>query len=366
MCHDIGQESSQDRSHAAEQTPVFVRGTHRPIDPRHLPQQAPHPEQSRNSFAPGIWVGNDVHCEAREQIRRVGLPDEPYSHGRIDPRGFGLRAHEHVGRNARHGDLTRIFIVSNSGSAPRADWSGDRQPDCNQFPSTPLPCMLFSPSRLPLCSERRKTGAKTVMRLQNRRKMPAFRHLEPDVTQLLLAWREGDEAALGRLTPLVHAELKRIAKRCMRGQPPDHTLQATAFVNEAYVRLVDVQQMNWQNRAHFLAMAARLMRRILVDSARTRGAHKRGARSGQSDVLRRARRHRRERPRPRGLWTHALQALAGLDERQSRVVELRFFGGLSVEETAAVLGISGETVARDWKLARAWLMREMKQHHDTP
>src|SRR5687767_8232875 len=99
----------------------------------------------------------------------------------------------------------------------------------------------------------------------------------PGVTQLLLAWREGDEAALARLTPLVIAELQRIARRCMRGQPPDHTLQATALVNEAYVRLVDVQKMNWQNRAHFLAMAARLMRRILVDSARARGAHKRGA-----------------------------------------------------------------------------------------
>ena len=96
------------------------------------------------------------------------------------------------------------------------------------------------------------------------------------VTQLLLAWREGDEAALARLTPLVHAELQRIARRCMRGQPPGHSLQATALVNEAYVRLVDVQAMNWQNRAHFLAMAARLMRRILVDSARARGAHKRG------------------------------------------------------------------------------------------
>jgi RNA polymerase sigma-70 factor, ECF subfamily len=176
---------------------------------------------------------------------------------------------------------------------------------------------------------------------------------------LLLAWREGDEAALGRLTPLVHAELKRVARRCMRGQPPDHTLQATALVNEAYVRLVDVQQMNWQNRAHFLAMSARLMRRILVDSARTRAAHKRGGgavRVTFSDGL--------AVTDEKGLdlvaLDAALQTLAGLDERQSRVVELRFFGGLSVEETAAVLGISGETVARDWKLARAWLMREMK------
>ncbi len=152
----------------------------------------------------------------------------------------------------------------------------------------------------------------------------------------------------------------------MRGQPPDHTLQATALVNEAYVRLVDVQKMNWQNRAHFLAMSARLMRRILVDSARARGAHKRGA-----GVVRVSFSEGLAVTNPKGLdlvgLDDALQALADMDERQSRVVELRFFGGLSVEETAAVLGISGETVARDWKVARAWLMREMKHrgaNHD--
>ncbi len=145
----------------------------------------------------------------------------------------------------------------------------------------------------------------------------------------------------------------------MRGQPPDHSLQATALVNEAYLRLVDVQQMNWQDRAHFLAMAARLMRRILVDSARARGAHKRGAgaiRVSFSEEL--------PVTDKTGLdmlgLDDALRALADLDERLSRVVELRFFGGLSVAETAAVLGISGETVMRDWKVARAWLMREMK------
>lgn len=148
----------------------------------------------------------------------------------------------------------------------------------------------------------------------------------------------------------------------MRGQPPDHSLQATALVNEAYVRLVDVQQMNWQNRAHFLAMAARLMRRVLVDSARARGAHKRGAgalRVSFSEELAIADRKALDMM---GL-DDALQALSDLDERQSRVVELRFFGGLSVAETAAVLGISGETVMRDWKIARAWLMREMKSQH---
>ena len=161
---------------------------------------------------------------------------------------------------------------------------------------------------------------------------------------------------------MVHAELQRIARRCMRGQPPDHSLQATALVNEAYVRLVDVQKMNWQNRAHFLAMAARLMRRILVDSARARGSHKRGG-----DAVRVSFSEDLAVTDNKGLdmlgLDDALRALADLDERQSRVVELRFFGGLSVAETAAVLGISGETVMRDWKVARAWLMREMKSQH---
>ena len=146
----------------------------------------------------------------------------------------------------------------------------------------------------------------------------------------------------------------------MRGQPRHHTLQATALVNEAYLRLVDVRQMNWQNRAHFLAMAARLMRRILVDSARARASEKRGGAAirvsfsenlpasdkGGMDIVR---------------LDTALGALARRDERKARVVELRFFGGLSVLETAAVLGISEETVLRDWKFARSWLMRELRE-----
>jgi RNA polymerase sigma-70 factor (ECF subfamily) len=153
--------------------------------------------------------------------------------------------------------------------------------------------------------------------------------------------------------------LQRIARRCMRGQPPDHTLQATALVNEAYVRLVDVQQMNWQGRAHFLAMAARLMRRILVDSARARGYQKRGGGAVRVSFTEDLAVLDRKGVDVVGL-DDALHALAELDDRQSRVVELRFFGGLSVAETAAVLGISSETVMRDWKIARAWLMREMK------
>jgi RNA polymerase sigma-70 factor, ECF subfamily len=149
----------------------------------------------------------------------------------------------------------------------------------------------------------------------------------------------------------------------MQGQPPDHTLQATALVNEAYVQLVHVQQMNWQGRAHFLAMAARLMRRILVDSARARGYQKRGGGAVRVSFTGIAVLDRK------GVdvvgLDDALHALAELDERQSRVVELRFFGGLSVAETAAVLGMSSETVMRDWKVARVWLIHEMKTRTTT-
>lgn len=179
------------------------------------------------------------------------------------------------------------------------------------------------------------------------------------VTGLLLAWRKGDDEALGRLIPVVHDELKRIARRCLRGEQKERTLQATALVNEAYVRLVDVQEMNWQNRAHFLAMAARLMRRVLVDSARARGYQKRGGgavRVSYCEDLAVT----DEKGEDIVKLDDALQALAKFDERKSRVVELRYFGGLSVAETAAVIDVSEETVMRDWKAARAWLVREMK------
>jgi RNA polymerase sigma factor (TIGR02999 family) len=177
------------------------------------------------------------------------------------------------------------------------------------------------------------------------------------VTGLLLAWRAGDEAALARLTPLVHQELRRIARYCMRGERAHHSLQATALVHEAYLRLVGAQHVNWQNRAHFLAMAARLMRRILVDIARARRYQKRGGepvRVSLGATLRTS-----ERPQDLVAIDDALHALATLDERKSRVVELRFFGGLRVEEIAAVLDVSPQTVMRDWKLARAWLRREL-------
>ena len=179
------------------------------------------------------------------------------------------------------------------------------------------------------------------------------------MTRLLLAWRAGDETALARLTPLVHRELQRIARGCMRRERAGNSFQASALVNEAYLRLVDTQHVNWQNRAHFLAMAARLMRRILVDLARARQYQKRGGgaiRVSLSEALTVP-----DQAEDLVALDQALSALATFDERRSHVVELRFFGGLSVEETAAVLRISPETVMRDWKLARTWLRRELSK-----
>jgi RNA polymerase sigma factor (TIGR02999 family) len=184
-----------------------------------------------------------------------------------------------------------------------------------------------------------------------------------DVTRLLIEWRQGDDAALQRLIPLVHSELRRIAKRYMAGQRPGHTLQATALVNEAYLRLVDVQLVDWQNRAHFLAMAARLMRRVLVDAARSKGYQKRGG-----DAVRVTFAEELpvtgERAGDLVALDEALEALANVDERRSKIIELRFFGGLSVEETASVLKVSPGTVMRDWKLAKAWLLRELRGKAD--
>lgn len=180
-----------------------------------------------------------------------------------------------------------------------------------------------------------------------------------DVTGLLLAWRQGDQAAFERLVPIVHAELHRIAMRCMSDERPDHSLQATALVNEAYMRLVNVKRVNWQDRTHFLSMAARLMRRVLVEHARRRRSLKRGRGDGNvaldEDLL--------ISPQPQRDFValdDALSALSAVDERKSRVIELRFFGGLTVEETADVLNVSADTVMRDWKLARAWLLRELR------
>jgi RNA polymerase sigma-70 factor, ECF subfamily len=179
-----------------------------------------------------------------------------------------------------------------------------------------------------------------------------------NVTQLLVSWGQGDAQALEALMPFVQAELHRLAARHMAGERPGHLLQATALVNEAYLRLIDWQKVEWQNRAHFFAVAAQLMRRVLVDAARSRDRAKRGkgqihvTLSEASDVA---------QPSSVDLvgLDDALEALAALHPRQSRVIELRFFGGLSLEETAHVLDVSVGTVRRDWSLAQAWLFREL-------
>jgi RNA polymerase sigma-70 factor, ECF subfamily len=180
----------------------------------------------------------------------------------------------------------------------------------------------------------------------------------PNVTQLLVAWSDGDQAALEALTPLVNEELHRLAARYMAGERAGHILQATALVNEAYMRLVDWKEVRWQNRAHFFGMAAQIMRRVLVDVARTRDRAKRGR--GQVHVsLSEAADVAAAQNIDLVLLDDALKRLEELDPRQSRVVELRFFGGLSLEETALVLEVSVGTVRRDWSLARAWLFREL-------
>jgi RNA polymerase sigma-70 factor, ECF subfamily len=183
------------------------------------------------------------------------------------------------------------------------------------------------------------------------------------VTQLLLAWSAGDPAAQERLMPLVYGELRQLAKRYMARERPDHTLQATALVNEAYLRLVDAKQVRWQNRAHFFAVSARLMRHILVDLARSRHYQKRGG-EAQHVSLEEALLVSQRKDTDLVALDEALKALAAVDPRKSQVVELRYFGGLSVAETAEVLKVSPDTVLSDWKLAKVWLLREIKKGSD--
>jgi RNA polymerase sigma-70 factor (ECF subfamily) len=184
--------------------------------------------------------------------------------------------------------------------------------------------------------------------------------VEHEITELLQAWRHGDEHALERLTPQVYRELHRAAKGCMRRERDGHTLQTTALINELFLRLADLKEIDWQNRAHFFALCARQMRRILTDQARARQSHKRGG--GAQPVSLDAAPVVSARPQPEVLALDgALNALAKVDSRKSQVVELRFFGGLSVEETAEVLKVSPDTVVRDWKLAKAWLLRELSR-----
>ena len=179
-------------------------------------------------------------------------------------------------------------------------------------------------------------------------------------TGLLLKWGQGDEEALARLIPLVYDELHRIARKHMGHEGVGHSLQATALVNEAYLRLVDMRKVSWRDRAHFFALASRVIRHVLVDAARSRRSLKRGA-DGSPEAL------DEDVPvfeNPLAdiiALDDALRALAAIDERKNQVVELRFFGGLTVEETAEVLGVSAETVKRDWKLAKAWLRRELRR-----
>ena len=187
-----------------------------------------------------------------------------------------------------------------------------------------------------------------------------------EITRLLKAWGRGDRAALDRLTPLVYEELRRLARNYMRKEQRGHSLQATALVNEAFIRLVDGSVIDWQDRAHFFAVSARMMRRVLVDAARARGSAKRG---GQAERVDHSTAVNLDQfpAAPADISAQlcalddALNTLAAMDPRRAQVVELRYFGGLSVEETGRVLNISAQSVMRDWKLARAWLARELSR-----
>jgi RNA polymerase sigma factor (TIGR02999 family) len=188
---------------------------------------------------------------------------------------------------------------------------------------------------------------------------------QEDVTQLLRAWSEGDQQALERLTPLVYEELHRRAHRHMAQERSGQTLQTTALVNEIYVQLIDLRGVSWRDRAHFFALSSRLIRRVLVDAARSKASLKRGARSPHvtldENLL--------VSTEPRAdlvALDDALTALAAIDQRKSQVVELRFFGGLGIDETAEVLKVSPETIKRDWKLAKAWLRRELRRYGSAP
>lgn len=181
-----------------------------------------------------------------------------------------------------------------------------------------------------------------------------------DITQLLRAWSDGDQAALDTLAPLVQRELHRLAERYMAHEQPGHTLQATSLINEVYVRLIDWQNVRWQDRAHFFGVSAGLMRRTLVDHARRRHYRKRGGDAVRVSLDESAL-VAPERCQDLVAIDDALSRLATLDARKSQIVELRFFGGLSVEETGEVLGVSPRTVKREWSLARAWLYCELSQ-----
>ncbi len=185
--------------------------------------------------------------------------------------------------------------------------------------------------------------------------------MQPEgITQLLIDWSTGDQAALDRLMPLVYDELRRLANNYLRRERQGHTLQPTALVNEAYLRLIDQRSAKWQNRAQFFGISAQLMRRILVDHARQHQAAKRGGLDQKRLSITSAEAMTEQPPVDLLALNEALEELAKMDPQQSRIVELKFFGGLSIEETAEVLGLGHATVERDWKLARAWLRRQLE------
>ncbi|HLN00824.1 MAG TPA: sigma-70 family RNA polymerase sigma factor [Bryobacteraceae bacterium] len=188
-----------------------------------------------------------------------------------------------------------------------------------------------------------------------------------EITGLLQAWSGGDTDALERIVVLVYPELRKIAKRCLASERTGHTLQATALVNEAYLRLIDIQRMQWHDRAHFFAVGARLMRRILVDYARSRGFAKRGGGARRVD-LNEALIVSSEMDPALVRMDDALTQLAAFDPRKAKIVEMRYFGGLNADDIASVLGVSPQTVNRDWSLAKAWLAREMsiEERSETP
>ena len=179
-----------------------------------------------------------------------------------------------------------------------------------------------------------------------------------EITEQLIAWSKGDDAALEQLIPAVYQELRRMADHYLRGEDSGHSLQPTALVHEAYLRLIDQTKVEWQNRAHFFGVAAQMMRRILIDHAKAKHRVKRGG-TAVKVMLDENVNFTQERASELLALDDALESLARMDERKSRIVELRYFGGLTVEETAEVLGISDKTVMRDWNLAKAWLYREL-------
>ena len=220
-----------------------------------------------------------------------------------------------------------------------------------------------------------RVSGKTAPELQSRRRQGdrtvTSSGESAEITRLLKAWGRGDAGALDRLTPLVYEQLRRMPRGYLRNERPGHTLQATALVNEAYLRLVDTRNLDWTDRAHFFAVCARVMRRILVDAARSRAALKRG---GQADRVEHSTAIDLDQLPTTGTemsaqvcaLDEALTTLARIDPRRAQVIELRFFGGLTVEETGYVLQVSPQTVMRDWRLARAWLARELSSSSTTP